>query len=149
MIEKHKAFAYITNGNRLLVFEQPQFPEAGIQVPAGTLKPDESPEAGVMREAFEETGLTNLTLVEFLGDVKRDMSDYGLAEIHHRFCFHLRCEGEPPDTWLHLEMYREHDLADPIEFQFYWVPLPNGVPRLISENDRWVPKLCKRMGLTS
>ena len=32
----YKVFAYITNQNRLLVFRHMDFPEAGIQVPAGT-----------------------------------------------------------------------------------------------------------------
>jgi NUDIX domain-containing protein len=53
---KYKAFAYITNRNRLLVFIHPFAPEAGIQVPAGTIKADERPKEAVLREAFEETG---------------------------------------------------------------------------------------------
>ena len=32
-----KVVAYITNGQRLLVFTHPLSPEAGIQVPAGTM----------------------------------------------------------------------------------------------------------------
>jgi 8-oxo-dGTP pyrophosphatase MutT (NUDIX family) len=41
-----------------LIFSHPDYPEAGLQVPAGTLEPGEHPEAGVLREAYEETGLT-------------------------------------------------------------------------------------------
>ena len=67
VIEKHKAFAYITWQGRLLVFRQPDFPEAGVQVPAGTIEVDEMPEAAVLREAYEETGLAHLTVVRFLG----------------------------------------------------------------------------------
>jgi hypothetical protein len=51
---KHKVFAYITHCNRLLVFVHPFAPEAGIQVPAGTIKANERPEEAVLREAFEE-----------------------------------------------------------------------------------------------
>ena len=36
-----KVFAYITNQNRLLVFRHLDFPEAGIQVPAGTVMANE------------------------------------------------------------------------------------------------------------
>ena len=54
---KYKVFAYIINHHRLLVFSHPFFPEAGIQVPAGTIKVNERPEAAVLREAFEETSL--------------------------------------------------------------------------------------------
>lgn len=147
MIEKRKAFAYITYQNRLLVFEQPQYPEAGIQVPAGTFEPNETPEQAVMREAFEETGLAGLTLVEFLGEVKRDMSDYGLAEIHHRHFFHLRYDAEPLESWSHMERYNSNPNFEPIEFQFYWVALPNSLPPLISDNDIFISKLCQRLGL--
>jgi NUDIX domain len=51
---KHKVFAYITHCNRLLVFVHPFAPEAGIQIPAGTIKANERPEEAVLREAFEE-----------------------------------------------------------------------------------------------
>ncbi len=35
---KHKVFAYITSQHQLLVFRHPYAPEAGIQVPAGTIE---------------------------------------------------------------------------------------------------------------
>jgi len=69
-----KVLAYITHANRLLVFSHPHSPEAGIQVPAGTLKDGERPEDAVLREAHEETGLTHLELAGFLGECQRDMS---------------------------------------------------------------------------
>ena len=47
---KHKVFAYITNRQRLLLFRHVYAPEAGIQVPAGTLEVGESPEEGVLRQ---------------------------------------------------------------------------------------------------
>ena len=87
---KYKAFAYITNRNRLLVFVHPFAPEAGIQVPAGTVKTNERPEEAVLREAFEETGLSGLVVESFLGEDERDMSDFGKDEIHHRYFYHLR-----------------------------------------------------------
>lgn len=86
-----KAFAYVTHGERLLLLAHPDAPEAGIQVPAGTVRDGELPEDAALREAREETGLTGLTLVRFLGEHVRDMRDYSLDEIHHRFFFHLRC----------------------------------------------------------
>jgi 8-oxo-dGTP diphosphatase len=62
-IVKRKAFAYITHRDQLLLFTHPLSPEAGIQAPAGTLEDGEEPEAGVLREAMEETGLTGLEVV--------------------------------------------------------------------------------------
>jgi 8-oxo-dGTP pyrophosphatase MutT (NUDIX family) len=42
------------HGHELLLFEHPN---AGIQIPAGTVEPNESPEAAAIREAYEETNL--------------------------------------------------------------------------------------------
>jgi 8-oxo-dGTP pyrophosphatase MutT (NUDIX family) len=92
---KQKVFAYITHNQHLLVFNHPFAPEAGIQVPAGTIEEGEHPEAAVLREAFEETGLIDLTLDCFLGEQKRDMSDLGRDEIHYRRFYHLRCHKTP------------------------------------------------------
>ena len=45
IIVKRKVFAYITHRCHLLVFWHVDVPEAGIQVPAGTVEPGESPAA--------------------------------------------------------------------------------------------------------
>ena len=48
---KYEVFAHITNRQWLLLFTHLDFPEAGIQVPAGTIKVGESPEEAVLRAA--------------------------------------------------------------------------------------------------
>ena len=63
---RHRAYAYITNGRRLLPFTHPESPGAGVQVPAGTIEPGESPKHAVMREAREETGLAGLKYVRLM-----------------------------------------------------------------------------------
>ena len=90
---RHRAYAYITNGSRLLLFTHPESPEAGIQVPAGTIEPGESPQDAVMREAKEETGLTELRYEQFLAQDTRDMRDCGRDELQYRWFFHLSVEG--------------------------------------------------------
>ncbi len=45
------------HGAELLLFEHPH---AGIQIPAGTVEPGETPEQAVLREVREETGLSAL-----------------------------------------------------------------------------------------
>jgi 8-oxo-dGTP pyrophosphatase MutT (NUDIX family) len=70
-----KAFAYITHQKRLLVFRHADAPEAGVQVPAGTIKALERPEQAVLREAVEETGLTDLTVGRFLQRSAERLSD--------------------------------------------------------------------------
>jgi ADP-ribose pyrophosphatase YjhB (NUDIX family) len=136
MISVHKkVFAYVTYRDQLLVFSHPDFPEAGLQVPAGTLNPGERPEEGVMREAYEETGLQNLVLVRFLGETRREMRDFGLEQVHQRFYFHLACSEEPPQTWRHYETHPSDGSPAPIAFDFFWVPFPGGVPPLIADMD--------------
>ena len=65
-IEKVTGFVTRTrpNGTDLLLFRHPY---AGIQIPAGTVEPGETPEQAVLREVSEETGLENLILSKNLG----------------------------------------------------------------------------------
>lgn len=55
------------------------------------------------KEAFEETGLSDLIIDGFLGKHERDISDFGRDEIHYHYFYHLRCEGNPLATWKHEE----------------------------------------------
>ena len=48
----------------LLLFRHPY---AGIQIPAGTVEENETPEQAVRREVLEETGLTNFHRLIYLG----------------------------------------------------------------------------------
>jgi hypothetical protein len=50
---KNKVIAYITQGKRLLVFRHTQAPEAGIQVPGGTI---EEPETWLSYEWYPSDG---------------------------------------------------------------------------------------------
>lgn len=139
---RQKAFAYITHQKRLLVFRHVDVPEAGIQVPAGTIKANEHPEQAVLREAVEETGLTDLTLGRFLGEQVRDMSDFGRDEIHHRFFYHLHCNEVPPSTWYHEECDPSDGSARAsIIFEFFWAGLPYEVPSLIADHGTMLPQL--------
>jgi 8-oxo-dGTP pyrophosphatase MutT (NUDIX family)/SAM-dependent methyltransferase len=128
-----KVAVYITRGDRLLVFKHVHQPEAGIQVPGGTLEPGEAPVEGALREAREETGLTALQAVAYLGttDYAFDPPDPKIARRHY---VHLLCLEDTPDTWVAWE----HDPSDgspgPIAFQHCWVPLAA------------VPRLCPSMG---
>lgn len=142
---KHKVFAYITNRQRLLLFRHVYYPEAGIQVPAGTLEAGELPEAGVMREAFEETGLSGLAIDCFLGEQVRDMSEFVPGEINYRYFYHLLCPGNPPDSWQHEELHPSTGPEPiPLIFEFFWAALPHGVPPLVADYDWMIPELLKR-----
>jgi len=64
----HKVTCFITRSGRigpeLLLFHHPN---AGIQIPAGTVDPDEDIESAAHREAAEESGLDDLLLIRSLG----------------------------------------------------------------------------------
>jgi 8-oxo-dGTP diphosphatase len=147
---KRKAFAYVTHlhpvsGNRLLVFSHPNAPEAGIQVPAGTIRPGESPEAAALREAHEETGLTDLEMVGFLGEQTFDLAAFGRGEVHQRIFFHLRHLGDPPELWRHHEPDPDTGGDDRPLFQLFWASLPDGVPALIADHGVMLPVLLDRL----
>ena len=117
-----RVVAYITLDNRLLVFEHTEFPEAGIQVPAGRPEDDETLEEAVMREALEETGLTNLRMVSSLGSQRIDLTEI-VGDIENRHFFHLEHHGDAPEQWLHNEEHPSDGSPSPIEFSLYWVDL--------------------------
>lgn len=146
---KAKVFAYITYEQRLLVFSHPYEPEAGIQVPAGTLEAGEDAATGVLREAVEETGLSNLVLVRKLGEQRWDARPWGRDEIHQRHFYHLRCVGTPPARWRHREIHLSDGPSEPIMFEFWWADLPHGLPALIADHAAFVPQLLDSLGYTA
>jgi 8-oxo-dGTP pyrophosphatase MutT (NUDIX family) len=118
-----KAFAYITSHGHLLVFEQLGCPEAGLQVPAGTLEPEEAPAAAALREADEETGLRGFDAVVPLGVRDFDARPFGRREIHRRHFFHLPFSGAVGELWRHVERHASGGSRRPITFELSWLPL--------------------------
>jgi 8-oxo-dGTP pyrophosphatase MutT (NUDIX family) len=81
----------------VLVFEHRDFPEAGTQVPAGTVHQDEDPAVAVVREVFEETG-AEARVVRGLGFTDA-IAPRG--EPRRNYFFELETD-EPRDTWEHI-----------------------------------------------
>lgn len=123
---KQKVVCYIVRDGQLLVFAHRDEPwdESGLQVPAGSIKPGETPEAAALREACEETGLRGLQIVRKLGETEYDMAPYR-AETHHRHVFHLEIIGDAPASWLSQENDPD-DGSDRKRFECYWIPLAQG-----------------------
>ena len=138
---KQKVIAYITNQDRLLLFRHTAYPEAGIQVPAGTVEADEDLGAVVLREATEESGLHDFSLVSYLGQRDFEFSRNGDTIRQHRHFFHLILNGDAPETWLHWEEHPSEGLDDRIEFAFFWVPLFGNLPALAGAQDAMLPEL--------
>lgn len=120
-----KAFAYITRKKEgtqeLLVFRHWN-PEAGIQVPKGTIEKGESPAEAVMREAFEETGLDTLELVSL---VATDVIHFPFADddssVQERHFFHLKITYEAHDNWTHE--VQGSGVDEGMKFAYYWLAL--------------------------
>ena len=125
-----KVYAYITEGERLLVFRHVDFPEAGIQVPGGTMESDETPEAAVLREAAEESGLQDLVVSEYLGSDEILDSDAQPGKAVVRHFFRLTSQQDVPEIWRHYEDDPSDGSSGPILFEFYWLPLGEAAGKL-------------------
>lgn len=142
MNTRHRAYAYITNGSRLLLFTQPGAPDAGIQVPAGTIEPGENPRDAVLREAIEKTGSAGIRFIRFLSRDTRDKRDCGSDELQHRWFYHLSVEGPTEETWRHGEYSEDGSLIHP--FDFFWADVLT-LPQLVAGYDDKIDLLIESM----
>lgn len=116
---REKVLAYITRGDHeLLVFEHtPNYPDAGIQVPAGGTDTGETPEQAVSREVSEETGLRlshPVHLASFFWS--RGVVP---SRVRH-FCW-FQAPESTPDEWTHVVSGGENDQG--MTFLFRFAPL--------------------------
>ena len=64
----------VRNGvNMLLVFKHPT---AGIQIPAGSVEPGENIETTAIRETYEETGIQQVKIEEYLGCMENELDPH-------------------------------------------------------------------------
>lgn len=126
-----KVVAYITRGDELLVFTHRDFPEAGVQVPAGTVEAGEALDAAVLREVHEETGLppTALRKPAYLG---RRLWQAG-PDCHDRHFYQLVLTADAPESWLHYELHA--GAGETFAFCFSWVKLDDPSLCLAGEQD--------------
>jgi ADP-ribose pyrophosphatase YjhB (NUDIX family) len=127
-----KVVAYVTRrtpGGRteLLVFDHRDHPEAGTQVPAGTVHDGESIEHALQREVLEETGRADLRPIRMLAHY--DWVHPRTGNTHERHVFHLEAPPEVPDEWAWTEtsggeLSDEHGYV----FVYRWVPLDRVPP---------------------
>lgn len=122
-VTKQKVLCYIVRDGRLLVFRHldQRWDEAGLQVPGGSIEPDETPGEAALREASEETRLPMLRLVRKVGETEYDMTPYR-HEIHHRHVFLLETDEATPERWVSGED-DPHDGTEPKRFECYWIDL--------------------------
>ncbi|TDC81767.1 NUDIX domain-containing protein [Actinomadura sp. 7K507] len=117
----------------LLVFDHVGMPQAGTQVPAGGVHPDEDLERAVLREVFEETGLRTVSVV---GQIVVESKPHPDTRRPRRTTyFHLRTSATTADAWNH-EVYGDGDDAGLI-FACHFLPLPLREP-LADDQDAWL-----------
>jgi 8-oxo-dGTP pyrophosphatase MutT (NUDIX family) len=137
---KQKVLAYLIRsgptGPELLVFDHVDFPEAGTQVPAGTLEPGEDPAEGVLRELFEEAGVS-AQIVRHLGTFPFWSEHHG--EWHERHVYHLTTTADLPDQWDHAVSDGVADKG--MRFRCFWLPVNQAAERLSGGQGLYVKHL--------
>lgn len=121
--EVQKVVCYVTHDHHLLVFTHDTVPieVAGVQVPAGTIAANESPEHAAVRELYEETGRRG-RIVRKLGVARYDLRP-ARDEIAVRHFFHVTLpSGDPRERW----KAGEPDVPaghEPISWTCWWLPI--------------------------
>ena len=123
-IDIRKVIAYVTrrrNGvTELLVFEHRNIPDAGVQVPAGTVEDGEDIADAARRELEEESGLAGLPMTGPI-DTYVWMNAAGTYR-HHRHVFHFTAPDDVPDQWT-IEPRGEDEEKYKYIFEYRWIPI--------------------------
>jgi ADP-ribose pyrophosphatase YjhB (NUDIX family) len=139
-----KVLAYITreynNDIQLLVFTQRDYPDAGLQIPAGTVEEGEEIENALFREIHEESGVTHddLKLIRKLAVF--ESQEWGTI----RHVFHLALINPQPDSWDWLTNDYDSDEArardERLVFCYRWESLKNRI-ELAGNQGMWLDKI--------
>ena len=121
--EVAKVACYVVHDNHLLVFTHDHQPMAvtGVQVPAGSIKPGESPEEAAARELFEETGRPG-QVIRRVGVQEYDLRP-GRDEIAVRHYFEMRLtDADVSERWVAGESDPSHGGSAAV-WTCWWIPL--------------------------
>jgi ADP-ribose pyrophosphatase YjhB (NUDIX family) len=117
----------------LLVFDHVGMPQAGTQVPAGGVHPEEEAEQAVLREVFEETGLRTVSVVrQLVVDIKPHPDTRQPRKTTY---FHLHAPATTADAWSHTVSGDGDDTG--LTFACHFLPLPLTQP-LADDQDTWL-----------
>lgn len=138
---KQKILAYITriseSKKELLVFVHQQYPEAGIQVPSGTVEKNENLESAFRREVFEESGLKIVNLPQFIGSYSYFRKD--IQQLQMRNVFHCQLTQPVADRWSHRVSGKGEDQN--LIFEYYWVELDQAATLLEGDQGEYIKHL--------
>lgn len=134
-----KVVAYVTRvgaggESELLVFEHRDFPDAGVQVPAGTVDEGEGIEEALLREVEEETGIRGCRIVRKLAVY--DWEHPETHNVHERHVFQLEAPEGVANEWMWVETSGGAVSEDEgYVFVFRWVPLEGEVDLIAGFGD--------------
>ena len=100
----------------LLLFTHVDYPDAPIQIPGGSIEPDEDPLLAAKRELAEESGLVGLPLLRYLGVSEADSTSVPKA-VQQRHCYLFDGSGLA-DHWVHTVEGIGEDLG--LRFEYRW-----------------------------
>jgi SAM-dependent methyltransferase len=107
----------------LLVFTHPN---GSVQLPKGSIDPDEHPRRAVFRELLEESGVSAVEVQADLGEMRRFLPAGALGtgplEQQSWHPFLLAPTGPLPDRWCHAASGSPEE--ERLEFEYHWLPLP-------------------------
>jgi ADP-ribose pyrophosphatase YjhB (NUDIX family) len=122
----------------LLVFDHVGMPEAGTQIPAGGVDPDEALEAAAIREVAEETGLRAATVVRSIAVDESPHPGNGIPRRTTFFLLRTADDAEGADAWEHTVHGDGSDAG--LVFACRFVPLPLE-QRLADEQDAYLGRV--------
>ncbi|MFY0804459.1 NUDIX hydrolase [Peribacillus frigoritolerans] len=127
-----KAYGYVTRINngetQVLVFQHP-IKEAGIQIPKGTVKPQEDAYQAVIREMKEETGLENFHVEKLITE---DFWENVDGAIHNRYFYQISVSNVP-DEWDHQPAGGGDEAG--LIFHFFWISSEHEVQLIKGHGD--------------
>jgi ADP-ribose pyrophosphatase YjhB (NUDIX family) len=150
VVEKSGAFILRRNHDGrddLLLFRHADFPEAGVQIPGGTVEiGSETAEAAVHREVMEEAGLCNLEMIRKAGVLDWVWPEKQVLVKGHLYV--LRAAASTPDTWTHAVGGTGEDAQ--LRFAYFWLR-PSAEFRLGARidpflNEKYLPELYGKDG---
>lgn len=139
MVKKKKVLAYIFRNNsgvkELLVFNHRAYPEVSPQVPAGTVEVGESPELAILREVYEESGLTLQKPSFYIGEYDYYREDINEYQSRHVYAFEV--DGLA-DKWEHIVSDGEEDKG--MVFDYFWLPVEEARVNLVGNMGDYLPR---------
>ena len=142
---KRKVLAYITRGQEpdleILVFEHKDHPNAGWQVPGGTIENDELVIDALYREIKEEAGISRQEL-ELKGEIfQTNYFSKHSGSMHERSFFHLTYTGELSE-WEHSVEGSGEDKG--LIFCHRFIPIKD-LPELAANQDQAISSIKKTL----